>query len=90
MRLSKHAISRMRTRGCNLLSLDLIRRFGHRVRTSAGAWLWIANRRERQRIQKVLKAAQRELEKRDPLYFVESADGAVVTVGRRSRRIRRP
>jgi hypothetical protein len=89
MRLTTHAKSRVRARGCNALSLELIRRFGHGARTSSGAWVWIANKRERGLILDTLKAAQRDFEKQDPPYFVEAADGAVVTVGRRTRKIRR-
>lgn len=88
MRLTKHAITRARERGCQPLSLALIKQFGHGSRTAAGAKVWMANRRERDRILEALKAAQHDFEKPDPLYFVEAEDGAVVTVGRRTKPVR--
>lgn len=88
MRLTKHAKTRARERGCQSLSLELIKRFGHDARTAVGAKVWMANRRERGRILDALKAVQHDFEKPDPLYFVESEDGAVVTVGRRTKAIR--
>ena len=89
MRITKRAKSRGRERGCQSLSLELIKRFGHDARTAGGAKVWMANRRERGRILDALKAAQHDFEKLDPLYFVEAEDGEVVTVGRRTKPVRR-
>jgi len=88
MQPTKHAKTRARERGCQTLSLELIKRFGHGARTTAGAKVWLANKRERGMILEALKAAQHDFEKPDPLYFVEATDGAVVTVGRRTKAIR--
>ena len=89
MRLTKHAKTRARERGCQPLSLELIKRFGHDTRTTAGAKIWLANKRERGMILEALKAAQHDFERQDPLYFVEAPDGAVLTVGRRTKAVRR-
>ena len=87
MRLTEHAKVRVRERGCQSLSLELIKEFGHDSRGTAGAKVWIANKRERRKILEALKAVQRDFEKPDPLYFVEAPDGAVVTVGRRTKTV---
>ena len=99
MRLSKHAEERGRARGVEVFSLVLIKRFGHSERSVGGAKIWIANGRERKEIlrqagvgqlsRRQLKAVQRNFERPDPLYFVESSDGTVITIGRRTRKIRR-
>ncbi len=89
MRLTRHARLRVRERGCQLLSLALIKRFGQSKRAPGGAKVWIANRRERRRILEALKAVLRDFEKPDPPYFVESSDGAVITTGRRTQKIHR-
>lgn len=99
MQLSKHAEDRAQARGVEIYSLILIRRFGHSERVSGGAKVWIANERERREIlrqargrqlsRRKLQAVQRNFERPDPLYFVESFDGIVITIGRRTRKIRR-
>ena len=89
MRLTRHAKLRARERGCQLLSLELIKHFGQFERAPGSAKGWIANRQQRRRILEALKAMQYDFEKPDPLYFIESSDGAVVTIGRRTRKINR-
>ena len=89
MRLTRHAKLRARERGCQPLSLELIKHFGRSERTPGGARVWIANRQQRRRILEALKAVQHDFEKPDPPYFVESSDGAVITAGRRTQKIHR-
>ncbi len=80
MRLSKHADVRGRERGVEILSLLLIKCFGHPVKGADGSEVWIANKRERKEILKQCKAAQRNFERPDPPYFVEASDSTVITV----------
>lgn len=89
MRLTKHAKLRARERGCQPLSLELIKRFGRSERAPGGARVWIANRQQRRQILEELKAIQHTFEKPDPPYFVESSNGEVITVGRRTQKIHR-
>ena len=55
MRLTRHAEARVRARGVNIRSLELIKRFGHHKRSVAGAKVRIANKRERKKILKVVR-----------------------------------
>ncbi len=99
MRLSEHAEARGRSRGVEISSLILIKRFGHSVRVAGGAKVWIANERERREIlrharaeqlsKRQVKAVQRNFERTAPPYFVEASDGTVITTGRRTRKIHR-
>ena len=89
MRLSKHAESRVRSRSIEDLSILLVKRFGHSVRSANNSEIWIANKRARREILRRIKAVQRNFERTDPPYFVEASDGTVITAGRRTRQIRR-
>ncbi len=76
MRLTRQAKLRSRERGCQLLSVTLIKRFGQSQRAPGGARVWMANRRERGRIREALKAVLRDFEKPDPPYFQVSLKAA--------------
>ena len=89
MRLSKHATTRLRSRSIEAFTLRLIKMFGHSYKSADDSEVWLANRRERQEIQRRLKAMLQAFERSDPPYFVEAADGTIITVGYRMRRIRR-
>lgn len=89
MRLSKHAEARSQSRGIKDLSLDLIKRFGHPIKSRDDSEIWIANKRARREILRLIKAVRRNFERPHPLYFVEASDGTVITAGRRTRKIRR-
>ena len=89
MQLSKHAESRRRSRGMRDLSLVLIQRFGHSYKSHENSDIWIANKRERRKILKFIKAMQQDFEQSDPPYVVVAANGTVVTTGYRTQKIHR-
>ena len=89
MRLSKHAESRCRSRSIEDLSILLVKRFGHSVKSRDNSEIWIANKRARREILKLVKAVQQNFERTDPLYAVVAEDGTVITTGRRTRKIHR-
>ena len=89
MRLSSHAESRRQSRGIEYLSITLVKRYGHSVKSRDDSEVWIANRRERLEILKQLKAVRQNFERADPLYCVVASDGTVITAGRRTQKIHR-
>ena len=89
MKLSKHAESRRRSRSIQEFSMLLVQRFGHSFKSRENSDIWIANRRERQEILKLVKAVQQNFERPDPLYVVVAADGTVITTGHRTQKIHR-
>ena len=88
MPFSEHAKSRSRSRSIKDLSVMLVKRFGRSVKSRDNSEIWIANKRARRDILKLIKAVQQDFERVDPLYAVVAADGTVITTGRRTRRIR--
>jgi hypothetical protein len=88
MLFSEHAKSRSRSRSIKDLSVMLVKRFGRSVKSSDNSEIWIANKRARRDILKLIKAVQQNFERADPLFAVVAADGTVITAGRRTRRIR--
>ena len=60
-------------RGIQDLSLLLVQRFGHSVKSWDNSEVWIANKRERREILKFVKAVQQDFERTDPLYAVIAA-----------------
>ncbi len=89
MQLSKHAESRRRSRSIQEFSMLLVQSFGHSFKSRENSDIWIANRRERQEILKLVKAVQQNFERPDPLYVVVAADGTVITTGHRTQKIHR-
>jgi len=89
MQLSKHAELRLRSRGIQDLSILLVQQFGHSFKSRDNSEIWIANKRARREILKLVKAVQQDFERPDPLYAVTAADGTVITTGRRIQKIRR-
>lgn len=89
MKLSQHAEARSKSRNIEYFSLMLIKRFGHSTKSRDDSEIWIANKRARRDILRLIKAMQRDFERSAPPYFVEASDGTVITTGRRTRRIRR-
>ena len=89
MQLSKHAESRRRGRGIQDLSMLLIQRFGHSFKSRENSEIWIANKRERREILKLVKTVQQNFERPDPPYVVVAADGTVITAGHRTQKIHR-
>ena len=89
MQLSKHAELRLRSRGIQDLSILLVQKFGHSFKSRDNSEIWIANKRARREILKLVKAVQHDFERPHPPYFVAASDGTVITTGRRTRKIHR-
>ena len=66
MQLSKHAESRRRSRGIQDLSMLLVQRFGHSFKSRENSEIWIANKRERPEILKLVKTVQQNFERARP------------------------
>ncbi len=89
-RTSRHAEVRSRQRGIPPLILDWLVRYGNREHDGHGAEVHFFDRAARRRLGQVAgDAALGRLGDLLDAYAVVSADGAVVTVGHRYRRIRR-
>jgi hypothetical protein len=89
--LSRHAVARMQQRGIQLQAVQVLLDYGSVVHDGHGAQVCLFDRHSRERARQSLPADQfRRIRDRLNCYAVVSADGAVVTVGHRRRRRRRP
>jgi hypothetical protein len=88
--LTYHAEARMQQRGIALSTLDSLLAYGSEAHDHRGATIVYFDRKARTRLLKVSgRLAYRAMEKQLDVYAVVAADGEVVTVGRRLRRIPR-
>jgi hypothetical protein len=89
-RLSNHAQTRLQQRAISMPILDCLLSFGSKVHDHRGAEILFFDRRARDRIRhavgdQAFKYVQGKLNS----YAVVAVDGAVLTVGHRTKRIRR-
>ena len=86
---SRHAEIRMKQRAIPQLMFDLVRRHGRQERQN-GSSIRYLDKRGRKRALKELQDAIERFEKCADTYIVESSeDGTAITVGHRTKRIRR-
>ena len=88
--LSVHAKTRLQQRAISMPVLDCLLNFGRRVHDHKGAEILFFDRRARDRVrlavgEKEFKCVQAKLHS----YAVVAVDGVVLTVGHRTKRIRR-
>ena len=89
--LTQHAEVRMQQRGIARSTLESLLDYGSQAHDHHGATILYFDKKARSRLLKDSgRVAYRVAEKQLNTYAVVSNDGAVVTVGRRSRRIPRP
>ena len=89
--VSRHAIARMQQRAVSAEVLDCLLEFGHQEHDHHGGGIVHFNKAARRRLlTSEGRDAFKRLERFLNAYAVLGADGCVVTVGRRYRRIRRP
>jgi hypothetical protein len=90
VQMTQHAQARMQQRGITKLTLESLLDFGVTAHDHRGAEIVYFNKKARSQL---LKASGRRhyqaIEKQLNAYAVVAEDGAVVTVGRRHRRISR-
>jgi hypothetical protein len=83
-----HADIRCQQRGIPFLVLDLLLQFGHHEHDHAGAEIVFFDRRAKKRIERYAGGLIRKVHDYLDSYVVV-ADGVIVTVGHRHKRIRR-
>jgi hypothetical protein len=89
--VTRHAAARMQQRAVSAEVLDCLLAFGHEAHTHHGGGIVHFNKAARRRLlTSEGREAFKRLERYLNAYAVVGADGSVVTVGRRYRRIRRP
>lgn len=88
--LTRHAEVRMQQRGITMATLQSLLEYGAKTHDHRGAAIVYFDKKAKSRIRKVSqRQAYQALEKQLNAYAVVTAEGAVVTVGHRHRRIRR-
>jgi hypothetical protein len=86
MKTSTHATVRCQQRGIPPIVVDLLLQFGHRQHDHAGAEIVYFDRRSRKRIESYVGGLISKLSEHLDSYAVV-ADGMVITVGTRFKRI---
>jgi hypothetical protein len=86
--MSNHASQRMQQRAIHLLMIDLLYRYGREQHQNGSTLLFLVSRARKQ-ARRALEEVKQRFEKLCDTYLVESeADGVVITVGHRSKRVR--
>ena len=86
--LSRHAQARMQQRGIPLTMIDQVLRYGCVRHDHRGAIIVFLDREGRRRMARSGEARLGEIDRLGRVYVVLQADGTVVTVGHRYRRMR--
>jgi hypothetical protein len=88
--ITEHAATRVRQRGVDPVVLDCLLAYGTPFHDRRGGEVIVFDRQALRRLQRAVDpAVRRRVEDRRSLYAVRGADGALVTVGHRYRRIPR-
>lgn len=88
--MTRHAQVRMQQRGITMQTLESLLDCGAVAYDHRGATIVYFDRKAKSRVQRIAgRQAYRAMEKQLNVYAVVAHDGAVVTVGRRDRRIPR-
>jgi hypothetical protein len=88
--ITKHAQTRLQQRGISPLVVENLLDFGRQMHDHRGGTLLYFDHRTRRRLQRQLPAENyRRLEPHLDAFAVLGSDGAIVTVGHRTRRINR-
>ena len=88
-RLTHHAQARMRQRGISGATLEALLEFGSTAPAGGGCEIVFFDKRARARLAQASAVAAAEAERIAKSYVIVGSDGAVVTVGHRTRRIPR-
>ena len=87
--MSNHATQRMHQRAIHPLMIDLLYRYG-REQHQNGSTLLFLDSRARKQARRAIEEVKQRFEKLSDAYLVESeADGVVITIGHRSKRVKR-
>ena len=90
-RVTTHARARMQQRGIRADVLEALLDFGSaRHLHDRGRELVFFDKQARRRLAKAAPAAAREAGRLERTYAILASDGAVITVGHRYRRVRKP
>jgi hypothetical protein len=87
--LSHHARARMQQRGISATTLDVLLSFGRTPSAGGGCEIVFFDKRARKRLARARVIPSSEAERICKSYAIVESDGAVITVGRRYRRIPR-
>ncbi len=88
MQLTDHAAQRLQQRAIPLQALDLLRTCG-RTEYSNGARIRYFDKRRWQEVVRFLDSMNEDSDRLSRMYCLETKEGVVVTVGHRTRRIKR-
>ena len=84
-----HARARMQQRGISAAAIDLLLSYGRTSHDHHGGEIFFFDKRTRERLASIVPAAAREAARLARTYLIVASDGAVLTVGHRTRRILR-
>lgn len=87
--LTRHAQARMQQRGISAATLDALLDFGRTARAGSGCEIVFFDKRARERLARAGVIPASEAERICRSYAIVESDGAVITVGHRTRRIAR-
>jgi hypothetical protein len=87
--LTDHAAARMQQRGIRSQALEVLLDYGRIAHDHRGAEIVFFDKKARSRLAKANASAAKETERLSRTYAILGADGAVITVGHRYRRILR-
>lgn len=88
--LTQHAVARMQQRGIRFEIVDLLFQYGSREYDHRGATILYFNKKARRRVSEQFGEAQlKQIEGKLNTYAVVGANGSIVTVGHRTKRINR-
>lgn len=88
--ITQHAAVRMQQRGIREKTLDCLLKFGSKIRRDRGCFMMFFDKQARNRIQKLVDSKLYIfLQSQFDAYAIVSANGEVLTVGHRFKRINR-
>jgi hypothetical protein len=88
--ITKHAAVRMQQRGIKDKTLDCLLKFGSKIRRDRGCFMMFFDKQARNRLQKIVDSnLYIFIQSQIDAYAIVSANGEVLTVGHRFRRINR-
>ncbi len=88
--ITQHATIRMQQRGIREITLDCLLKFGSKMHSDRGCFIMFFDKQARKRLQKIADSnLYKYLQSQLDAYAIVTAQGEVLTVGHRFKRINR-
>lgn len=87
--LSRHALARMQQRGIGADAIELVLQYGREHHDRHGGMIVCLDKRARRRMQRAGGVRSGDIDALNGVYVVLATGGLVLTVGHRTRRVRR-